>query len=64
MIPISDFMNVLNKLIFTLKQYSIGLQPHTHVFWVITATKLHSQCSAKMGISLIENGEVGVDIHL
>ena len=40
MISITGFMNLYNELIFNLNWYSTSLQPYTHVFWAITATKL------------------------
>ena len=40
MIPKPGFMNLSNKLILTLEYYNTNLQPHIHVFWARTATKL------------------------
>ena len=39
-IPLLGFVNLDNKLILNLNWYSISLQPYTHVFCAIIATKL------------------------
>ena len=51
MIPILGFMNLDNKLILNLNWCSISLQPYTHVFWAVTATKL-VQFPPKGGLAL------------
>ena len=63
-IPILGFMKLSHEIILTVKWYITSLKLYTHVFETELCTTQLLYFAQKMGIFLVENGKVRLEIHL